>query len=126
MSFKNKITCYIYRTNHYFMLKFFTILFLFIPFSGITQSSADGLSVEKIMADPKWIGTSPSNPFWGADGETLYFNWNPEKVTSDSIYYITTRNRQPVKASVPEKQNLLSASALRYNKNKTAYTYSKN
>lgn len=34
------------------------------------------LTVEKIMRDPRWIGSSPSNIFWGQDGQTLYFNWN--------------------------------------------------
>jgi len=35
------------------------------------------LTVEKIMRDPKWIGTSPSNPMWSVDGNLLFFNWNP-------------------------------------------------
>lgn len=39
------------------------------------------LTVQKIMQDPKsWVGTSPSNPFWSEDGQTLYFNWNPEDI----------------------------------------------
>ena len=42
------------------------------------------LSVAKIMRDPKWIGTSPSDPFWAEDGR-LYFYWNPEKAISDSL-----------------------------------------
>src|SRR5882724_7365814 len=43
------------------------------------QSPPGKLTVEKIMQDPKWIGTSPSDPYWSRDGKYLFFNWNPEK-----------------------------------------------
>lgn len=81
-----------------------------------------GLSVEKIMQDPKWIGSSPASPGWSEDG-TLFFSWNPEKAAADSLYRITTLNRVPVKATAKEKQ----AYAVNYNYNqaRTAYVYSK-
>jgi len=96
-----------------------TILFL-IPLLSFCQ-----LTVEKIMRDPKWIGTSPSSPFWSADGQKLYFNWNPDKAPSDSVYYITLNKHQPVKASVIEKQDILSANSVTWNYNRTAYVYAK-
>ena len=77
------------------------------------------------MRDPKWIGTSPSSPQWSVDGKSIFFNWNPEKASADSLYYITLDNKTPVKATISQKQNLLSANALQYNKAKTAYLYSK-
>ncbi len=108
------------------MLKGITpFLLLFITLSTFSQTTLDKLTVEKIMRDPKWIGTSPSDPQWSADGKTLFFNWNPDKATSDSLYYITTGNKIPVKATVEQKQNLLSASSLVYNRSRTAYLYSK-
>ena len=41
---------------------------LFMLFTGLSnivfsQPSLDKLTVEKIMRDPKWIGTSPVNPY---------------------------------------------------------------
>ena len=51
-----------------------------------SRISAQELTVEKIMRDPQWIGTSPDNVFWGADNQTVYFSWNPEKKLSDSRY----------------------------------------
>ena len=82
------------------MLKGITpFLLLFITLSTFSQTTLDKLTVEKIMRDPKWIGTSPSGPQWSADGKTLFFNWNPDKATSDSLYYITTGNKIPVKAT---------------------------
>jgi len=52
----------------------------------VFQANAQQLTVEKIMQDPKWMGCSPANAFWGIDGKTVYFNWNPEKNVSDSVY----------------------------------------
>lgn len=109
------------------MLKSIAI-FLLIFFTATTvhsQTKLDKLTVEKIMRDPKWIGTSPSNPQWGADGKTLFFNWNPDKAAADSLYYITPDNKIPVKATIIQKQNLLPDNTLQYNKNRMAYIYNK-
>ncbi len=32
------------------------------------------LTVDTIMQDPKWMGTSPTNVFWSEDGAWVYFN----------------------------------------------------
>lgn len=103
------------------------ICFAFVSFISITSwsQSLDKLTVEKIMRDPKWIGTSPSSPQWSADAKTLFFNWNPDKATADSVYYITLDNKTPVKATVFQKQNMLPGNSPEYNKARTAYIYSK-
>lgn len=109
------------------MLKFIAYFFLFIPAICIgQQKNNSSLTIEHIMSDPKWIGTSPSNPYWGANGQTLYFNWNPEKAPADSLYFITMKNRTPQKATVAQKQDVLRATALNYNKNRSAYVYNQN
>lgn len=102
------------------------ILFLFI-FSTLSTAAQklDKLTVEKIMRDPKWMGNSPSSPQWSSDSKTLYFDWNPDQQTSDSLYAITLSSLQPVKASVAAKQNLVAGASLVYNKARTAYLYSK-
>jgi dipeptidyl aminopeptidase/acylaminoacyl peptidase len=108
------------------MFKLTAFLFLFVPAISFCQPKNDSLTIEKIMRDPKWIGTSPSNPFWNADGTKLFFDWNPENAPSDSLYYISMGNKNPVKASVAEKQNVVSANRISYNANRTAYAYEKN
>jgi hypothetical protein len=75
------------------MFKLIAFLFLFTPAICFSQSKPDALTVEKIMRDPQWIGTSPSDPFWSADGNKLFFKWNPEKALADSLFYITLTNR---------------------------------
>ena len=108
----------------YSMYKFTVLLLLFVPTFSFSQTST--LSIEKIMRDSKWMGTSPSNPFWAEDGKTLYFNWNPDNAPSDSLYYITPGNKIPTKASVQEKTDLVPWQSLQFNQNKTAFVYAKN
>ncbi len=83
------------------------------------------LTVEKIMRDPRWIGSSPSNIFWGQDGQTLYFNWNPDNAPADSIYSITAANRTPVKVSVQQKTTPDFQSNYIYNQSRSAFIYAK-
>ncbi|PJJ76008.1 dipeptidyl aminopeptidase/acylaminoacyl peptidase [Thermoflavifilum aggregans] len=74
----------------------------------VSAQRLDSLTIEQIMSDPKWIGTSPSDPFWSPDGQKLYFSWNPEQAPEDSLYYITLTNHQPVKASPAERLQALA------------------
>ncbi len=101
---------------------FFATLFFCV---AIFSQQLDKLSVEKIMRDPKWMGTSPSGTFWSNDGSKLYFLWNPDKVITDSIYYITTTNNNPIKATTAEKQALNSQGNYNYNIARTAYAVAK-
>lgn len=107
------------------MIKLTAVIALFfVPL--FTKAQQLGLlTVEKIMRDPKWIGSSPSNIFWSHDGQYLYFNWNPDNAPSDSLYFITKDNRIPLKASVAQKQFLLTTNNVAYNTARTAYVYSK-
>ncbi len=83
------------------------------------------LTVEGIMRDPKWIGTSPTNPFWSPDGQTLYFSWNPEKAPSDSLYALSLNEIQPRKLRPEEKERLNQTGRYQYNADRSAavYTY---
>ena len=107
------------------MPKLFVFVFLLLPVTAcLAQQKLDKLTVEKIMRDPKWIGTSPSDVYWSADGNSLYFNWNPDKSTSDSLYSITLTNHTPVKAS-GQKQNIVPDYSAIWNRNHTAYVFTK-
>lgn len=106
----------------------FTLLFLLVLFVapvGMAQQALSELTVEKIMRDPKWIGTAPSNLNWSADGKTLYFNWNPDAAAADSLYKITLQNRTPQKVSKKERLAMPSFSGS-YNKAYTKMVYDKN
>ena len=63
------------------ILFLFCLLFICIAAFSQTDSQQKVLSkltVEKIMRDPKWIGTSPNRINWSEDGQLIYFTWNPE------------------------------------------------
>ncbi len=89
------------------------------------QENKMALSVEKIMRDPKWIGTSPSNVFWSEDGKKVYFNWNPEGNRQDSLYSMSADGRNIKKVSAQERRSL-PASNGRYNKARTKKVYEQN
>ena len=101
---------------------FFAML---VSASCIAQTQLDKLTVEKIMRDPKWIGTSPSNVNWSYDSKYIYFNWNPEKAIADSLYYISNAHLVPQKASYQQKQSLLRPDDITYNSNRTNFVYDK-
>ncbi len=107
------------------MLRLTTFLFFLLPAILFAQPKAAKLTVEKIMRDSKWIGSSPANPFWDADGDKLYFDWNPEQAPSDSLYFISIKNKIPQKASVEQKQEVVNSNSIQYNQKRSAYVYSK-
>ena len=104
----------------------FSICLLLLVTGLAAQKKLGPLTVEKIMRDQNWIGTSPSNPYWSADGRYLFFSWNPENNTSDSVYYVTLTDKTPRKATVDMRQNIASFNSIVYNTPKTAYVYVKN
>lgn len=81
------------------------------------------LTVEKIMRDPKWIGTSPANVFWSPDSKKIFFSWNPEKKMSDSTYVFTIGSTSPVKASTQEVQLAQAMNNAEYNNARTKKLY---
>src|SRR5918993_4245227 len=104
---------------------FTKLLLFFIVTNAQAQESVTPLTIDKIMRDPKWIGTSPSNPYWSADGKYLFFSWNPDKASADSLYYISLADRTPKKAGADMRQNNPSFNNIIYNPAKTAYAYVK-
>ncbi len=107
------------------MLKRYVTLLLLFVSANLFAQKLDKLTVEKIMRDPKWMGSSPSGTSWSNDGTTLYFLWNPDKEPSDSLWYITTPNKTPVKATAAQKQAISSESNYNYNEARTAYVFAK-
>ena len=108
------------------MLKLISSVFLLLLFfQNFGQQKLDKLTVDKIMRDPNWIGTSPSNIQWSNDGKSIYFSWNPEKALADSLYYITLTNKTPVKATPAEAQNFRSGGNYIYNAARSAYVFAK-
>lgn len=98
-----------------------TLLFATLLLTSVVASAQ--LTVEKIMRDPKWIGTSPSNVFWSPDSKKIFFSWNPEKKMSDSTYVFTIGSTSPVKASTQEVQLVQAMNNAEYNNARTKKLY---
>jgi len=101
------------------------VALLFISLITAAQVKQEPLTVQKIMRDPKWLGSSPSNLQWSTDGQYLYFNWNPDQSVADSLYYISLTGRTPMKASLQQVQDVTNSGNLLYNEARNRYVYTK-
>src|ERR1700761_3189428 len=106
------------------MKKIFTLLLLPVCTGAFAQKLGT-LTAEKIMRDPKWIGTSPSNIRWSDDGKKIYFNWNSENAGLAELYSITPNDTKPQKVSLDERKALSSANGS-WNKKHTIKLFEKN
>lgn len=107
------------------MRKISCFILLFVTATGFAQNQLGALTVEKIMRDPKWIGSSPAGVSWSHDSKFIYFNWNPEKAATDSLYYISRENPLPQKTSYSQRQSVLRSRDITYNSNRSSYVYDK-
>ncbi len=97
------------------------LLSLLLMVCGYAYSQT--LTVEKIMRDPKWIGTSPSNVFWSNDSKSVFFNWNPENKLADSLYNYAIAGGEPQKAGFYEAQKINALNNAVYNSTNTQMVY---
>ena len=94
------------------------LLFLLLPVFSNAQ-----LTVEQIMRDPKWIGTSPSEIFWNYDSRSIYFKWNPENSISDSSYKFSIEENKISKAKYIDAILAEDISNGKYNTSKTKIAF---
>ncbi|HVB02405.1 MAG TPA: prolyl oligopeptidase family serine peptidase [Chitinophagaceae bacterium] len=109
-----------------FIVRFMLILSGASLYFGITpaQQTLAPLTVEKIMKDPRWIGSSPDHVFWSPDSKRVYFDWNPDKAASDSLYYLTIANRSIHQAGQLIREIALAQAGGTYNRDRTLLVYS--
>lgn len=89
---------------------------LFLVSVWLLQSTAYAqLTVEKIMRDPKWIGSSPSGISWTADSKAIQFSWNPDKAIDDSFYVYALNSTSPSKLKYNEAMRNIAMNNAVYN-----------
>jgi len=101
------------------MKKIFTLLFIGGCWYTASAQKLDQLTVEKIMRDPKWMGTQPTNVSWSPDSKKIYFTWNPENKGRDAQYSITTEDIKPKAVTPEERRNITPPQAGNWNKKHT-------
>ncbi|MFD1166848.1 prolyl oligopeptidase family serine peptidase [Sphingobacterium daejeonense] len=70
------------------------ISFLCIAPIGTSFAQLSPLTVEKIMRDPKWMGTSPSNYRWSADSKSLFFDWTLDSNDQPLVYQLDINTKK--------------------------------
>jgi len=68
-------------------------LFIIGPL-GTSFAQLSPLTVDKIMRDPKWMGTSPSNYRWSDNSKYLFFDWNPEGNDKAQVYRLDVNSKK--------------------------------
>lgn len=101
-----------------YILTIITSTLLFYCAQG--QTNLETLTVEKIMRDPKWIGSSPSQLQWNTSSDTLFFLWNPTQADNDSLYFITLKDNTPKPYHLTKQNKNYDVSRI-YNELKTAF-----
>ena len=83
------------------MYKFFLFISLLLLPTGMLAAQSPTLSVDMIMQDPDtWVGAWPRNVYWGEDGESIFFYWNPKgQYPDDSLFQITRASTTPTLVS---------------------------
>lgn len=107
------------------MKKLLTLILLAMGTTHAFAQKLETLTVEKIMSDPKWIGTSPSDIRWSDDSRKIYFKWNPDNADLEELYSITTSDEKPQKVSLPERKTLSAGYGV-WNQNHTVKLFEKN
>ncbi|MCX6169543.1 MAG: DPP IV N-terminal domain-containing protein [Ignavibacteriales bacterium] len=83
------------------------------------------MSIENIMRNQKWMGTSPEEIYWSDDGSKIYFTWNRSQAKEDSLFSYNTKDGKIHPLSLEEQKNLPSQYGS-YNKNRSIKVYEKN
>lgn len=94
-------------------------------FTLVYSQNSPKLSIEKIMQDPKWIGSQPSGVVWSENSSEFYFNWNPEKNKSDSVYKYHVGKKTTIKLSLKQTDDLLVQNGS-YSKDNSLKVFAKN
>mgnify|MGYP003636830620 CR=1 FL=1 len=89
------------------------------------QYNNSPLTIKEIMKGDDFIGHLPSNVNWSVDGNTIYFDWNPNGATSDSLYGYQLKSAKINKIDFDTEYNLPSSYGAS-NKKKTKKVYEKN
>lgn len=105
------------------MIKRLLFITLFLGYGFLLNAQTSTLSVEKIMQNPKWMGTFPSEIKWDDQSTHIYFNYNRDNDPSDSLYRIALNNKNVIEKVNWKTQKELVPFGGNYNNNKTQKVY---
>lgn len=104
---------------------FFALCLFCLPIIAQSSATEFKLTIENIMRDPRWMGTSPSNIYWSEDGLKIYFNWNRTFAKEDSLYSYNIEDGKISALTLEVRKALLPQYGV-YNKAKSKKLFEKN
>ena len=72
------------------------VAFAVLPVAAAVPAS-DALDLDTIMANPDWIGQAVEQPYWSADGHSLYFSLKRDGSTVRDLYRVDAGGGTPQK-----------------------------
>lgn len=77
------------------------------------RRAGDALTLELIAEDPaKWIGASPSDIRWSADGRSIYFQWNPDAKDEAELFSIPREGGAPSRVPLDQYRSIPPSTAV--------------
>lgn len=108
------------------MKKRFLLSISMLLFCQSVVIGQQSLSIEKIMQDPKWMGSFPQDIQWDEKGQTIYFKYRAENDPADSLHKIVLgKNEKIEKVSIKEQRERIPSNA-KSNLTKTKKVFAKN
>jgi len=86
----------------------YLMLFMCMTFYIYAQSveNKSALSIDQVMQGEQFVGYVPQNINWSADGQFIYFQWNPEGERLRSWYKVAKDGGTPQKVSDEEIRDM--------------------
>jgi dipeptidyl aminopeptidase/acylaminoacyl peptidase len=75
-------------------------------FSQVQPPTRGWLTVDTIMRESSWMGTSPRILGWSDNGEFLFFSWRQKGDAEDSVYALGAKGGAPRRATMEERKRL--------------------
>lgn len=72
-----------------------------------SQQNLSILKLDDIMKGEKFVGYLPNNFNWSEDSKTVYFDWNPEMKSINSLYKVNIDKRKVEKVSLEEQKMIV-------------------
>lgn len=85
------------------------LLCLVCPLLSNAQPTRGWLTVDTIMRDPAWMGTSPKQVIWSDDSRWIYFTWRRSEDKGDSLYRVQASGGTPQRVSLEERRTMPSS-----------------
>ena len=100
------------------------LLLVFQVMAYTQAENLSSLSIEQIMQGDEFVGYLPNAIEWSADSKTVYFDWNPEKDTLESLYKVKLGEEKAEKVGLEELRTLPDY-GLKYNASEDQLLYLK-